>query len=150
MADLPVLPEPQLTESQVAAIGAADNPDFSNPFVTRKELFERHRIVTRAAGRLDLADPATGPETLGNLRITHLDAKNARFKATFAGYSQARSDNYVLNALTVHDHGTNENRIYKAELVRFEADGFVMHMSRFPGGKAELSPGCMIEVKEII
>jgi hypothetical protein len=153
MGDLPEVPEfpaTQLDDDEVAAIKAADSPGSENPFVTRQEMHEGLQIVPRAAGRLDFSDGAAEAVILGNLQMVTLDETNARFKLSFDGYSHAQSDNYVVNALTVHDHDERRNRIYMIELVRFEADGFVMHMSRIPSGQAELAPGCMIEIKEIM
>ncbi len=147
---LPPIPAPQLSPDQKAAVEAANKPARENPFVTQTDVQPLMQFVTRAAGCINLTANDPAPITFGNLRITQLDVKNGRFTLTFNSYQQSRQNHYIVHALTVHDHPTTLNRIYNVELVRFEKDGFTLHMSRFPGGQAALAPHCMVEVREIL
>ncbi len=149
-ATLNDLPEAALTPEQKAAIENADNPSGANPFLTHNDVAVFTHLVPRAAGCIELDSDITPAITLGNLRLTEIDRLNGRFTLTFDGYNQARKVQYIVNALTVHDHPTTLNRIYNVELVRFSKDGITFHMSRFPGSQAALAPRCMVEVREII
>ncbi|MDJ0753563.1 MAG: hypothetical protein QNJ45_08615 [Ardenticatenaceae bacterium] len=149
----PVIPPPQLSADQEAAVDAAHHPSASNPFATHHDLEPLTWLVPRAAGRVVFQTDLNGNDssgTAGNLEIVDQDAVNGRVTLTFPGYESARKNHYIVKALTFHDHPTSLNRIHAVELVRFQENGFVLHMSRFPGGQAALAPGCMIEVSEIM
>ena len=148
--EVPDIPEP-LTDDQLNAIKGANEPGLENPFVTRSELQENIGLVVRAAGCLNLETGEAPPVVLGGLRVVEIDSHIGRAKISFDDYDLSRKDHYLVNALTVHDHPRTVNRMFTVELVRFEDDGFTIHMSHFPpGGRPRLSPQCMIEVSEIV
>lgn len=107
-------------------------------------------IIIRAAGTVQLHSEGPQVGTLGNIEVTHLDRESGRVTMTFDGYDPQRSARYVVKALTMFEHDTGDSRIHVVEFVRFEQEGFTLHMHQLPSAQATLAPACMIEISEII
>jgi hypothetical protein len=146
-----VLPKLQITPEQKAALDAANMPSGSNPLMTMMDLHQRTRLVPRAAGHLNIeAGVHTSAITVGELRSVRIDPAKAEITISFNGYDQIRRHNYIVHATPMHEQAASVNHLFAVELVRFETDGFTLHMRKLPGGQAQLAPRCMVDVSEMV
>jgi hypothetical protein len=131
------------------AMTHARQPGQDNPFATLADI-GLAGFTTRvvAAGNLDLPGNTAGP-VVGGLKVVTTTAAAGLATLSFDGYVQGRQDHYIVKALPVNGQANqNLQSMTVVQLVRFDAQGFVLHMAQ-PLTKTTNLGRCMIEVSEM-